>query len=1008
MLSSNRDNGLLLLGQKANGEHAPLEFLNWVQVMHHYIEEIRKLALEMVINKASFLMMVFYLRELKPVLEDLVKVPELLKTHSIWPTLHKLAETLKELYNFTHCCSSRSRIFLLYNSNGIVDEINRYFNALSLCLGAILAGCDVSLDLKSSMQAMQVKFRSSSIFQEPGYNALATEISTCMGDTTCDEAHATTLLRRIAEFLQVPDFEAAELKQELQDDFVKADSDGLPIAETLQALSDLFSSAQVLNERRRLASLDSPLLPTGISSIPSSFFCPITKCIMREPVMIAEEGFSYEKSAILEWFSRGHKTCPDTGKILESLELVPNLKLQQAMDEFFDHMHQAEMVYALQALRSQSVGMAVEQAVLSVKKLTDLGSKYRQLVVSLDGVEVFVGLLKPSPPHIRETIFKILIDICTAGDAQKEAIVECGTVRLLLGFLQKNPAEKSSSLQLLCELSKVVAGKVAIAAEKGSMLVVATVLNSSPENRKPQIRFLLDNLCKDDTEMTIEAAKSTLLEPLIVGLTLGNENTKLDLVSAVLDSFDLNEFNSAALVKAGIVPPLLSLAQNGSPESMHVALKLLSRLSCVEQNKMPLAQAGAIRVLVKFLAEPADEVKLHVTSILSNLATDRKNAQEMDLEGAVARLFNMMKSKDALLQEYSVKTLGSMTKDSGTVCNQVIELGMMPTFWTFLERGTLSVASQRNILTILHHVLKNSDNVRAVAPSSHGVMYLIGQLECDNMEERESLIAILEALSQAEALADIMLADEKLLMICAHNLGNSKMQESAAGLLAKFASYGITKAEVKAAFSKYEVFSALLALISNEGSTKMAKHHAAEAICHLSSGTPNLTAPASATSGCLASMGIKKFQACRVHGGKCSIRETFCLVEAGAIPSLVNLIKGDEVKTAGWAVKALYTLVDGTQYNRKGMDLLMKSGVLVPLVKLLGREQSSTEVSVQLLEKIFRVRKYRDSRNCNTAKTVLMQTMAVGNAEVRKLAATALMHLGMIPTDTSYMTATTT
>ncbi|KAI5054775.1 hypothetical protein GOP47_0029920 [Adiantum capillus-veneris] len=592
----------------------------------------------------------------------------------------------------------------------------------------------------------------------------------------------------------------------------------------------------------------------------------------------------------------------------------------------------------------------------------------------------------------------------------KVAIVESGAVRLLLGFLQKNPAEKSSSLLLLCELSKVPAGKLAITSEKGSILVIATVLNSAPENRRPQIRVLLDNLCKGDTEMILEAARSTLLEPLVVGLISGNENVKLELVSGVLDSFDLNEFNSAALVSAGIVPPLLSLVQEGTSESMHAAVKLLSRLSCTEQNKLPLAKAGAIRILVKFLSHPIDEVKVDVTSILSNLATDRDSALEIDSEGAVGRLFNMMKSKDTLLQEYSLKTLASMAKDSGTVRNQVTELGTIRTFYALLESGKLSIASRRSLLCFLRDVTKDSDNLSAVAPSEAGVKYLIDQLECDAIEEKEALFAILEALSQAEELAAVMFSDEKLLVVCADNVNrsNSMMQESAAGLLAKCASFGIRRTNVMAIFIKYDLFSAFLVLIDNVACTKMAKQLAAEAICCLSSCTVDLSTPVSAVVGCLANMGIKKLQACRVHGGKCNVRETFCLVQAGAIPSLANLIKGDDVKTAGWAVKALYTLIDGTRNDRKGIDLLVKSGVVVPVVKLVGKDQSSTEVSIKLLEKIFRVRKYRDARNSNVAKTVLMQTMAAGNAEVRKLAATALMHLGMIPTDTSYMTATST
>ncbi|KAH7293888.1 hypothetical protein KP509_28G046800 [Ceratopteris richardii] len=1003
MMNTTRGEGLST-GQKVDDDDALSECLNLLETMHHHIEQTRKMTLEMTVNKVSFVMMVFHLRDLKLDLEKLIQTSDFLTMYKIRPSMRHIAEVFEDLHNFTVNWSSRSRIFLVYNSSLIVDEINKYSKKISQSLAALLVGSNLSLDFRSSIEALQEKFSSLKIFQEPVYDTLAKEISTCMNDSGCNEVQVTGLLQRLAESLQVPVFEAVKLKRELQDDLEKAESGGLPYVESLQALNDLFRSAQVLNERRRLASLESSLLPTQISPIPSSFFCPITKSIMREPVMIAEEGFTYEKSAILEWFGRGHNTCPDTGKVLQSLSLVPNLKLQQAMDEFFDHMYQAQIVYVLQAMRNQSADMSIEQAVHSLKRLTDLGSKYRQLIFSLDGVEVLLNLLKPSSADLRDVIMKILIDICTGGDAQKIAIVELGTIPLLLKFLQKDPLDKSS-LQLLYELSKVPAGKLAFISQKGCMLVLATVLNSSPEKCKPQIQGLLNNLCKDNTKMIMEAARSTLLDPLVEGLTTGDETVKLELLSALLESYDLNELNSAALIEAGIIHPLLGLVQEGSSESMYASVKLLAHLSYTEQNKSALAKAGAIRILVKFLVYPVDEVKVHVTSLLSSLATDRQNADEIDSEGAVARLFTtIMECKDILLQEYSLKTLGSMAKDSRTVRNQVIELGMVPCFHALLESTELSASSRKNILVVLHHVIKDTDDIRAVAPSTEGIKHLIKELEVSDIEEKEVVFAILEALSHAKEMALVMLSNEKLFLVSVGYLeqSNLSMQESAAGLLAKFACYGIERANVKAAFSKHNVFVNLLKLIDNVSSTKITKERAAEGIYYLSSCSSNLTVPVPAALGCLAGLGFKKFQACKVHGGKCIVRETFCLVEAGAIPCLINLIKRKEANAAGWAVKALYSLIEATPNTRGGIDLIMKNDALLAVVESMGYNQDSTIVLVKMLEKIFRVRRYRVIRNLNIAKTVLMRAMASGNAEVRKQAATALMHLGEIATDTSY------
>lgn len=63
------------------------------------------------------------------------------------------------------------------------------------------------------------------------------------------------------------------------------------------------------------------------------FICPITKAIMREPMM-SLDGHSYEKEAIEEWFHNGKKLSPATGKKLPSLKLIPNYNLKKAIQDY--------------------------------------------------------------------------------------------------------------------------------------------------------------------------------------------------------------------------------------------------------------------------------------------------------------------------------------------------------------------------------------------------------------------------------------------------------------------------------------------------------------------------------------------------------------------------------------------------------------------------------------------------------------------------------------------------
>ena len=43
------------------------------------------------------------------------------------------------------------------------------------------------------------------------------------------------------------------------------------------------------------------------------FMCPISREVMRDPVVLVETGQIYDKASIHGWFQRGRNTCPLTG-----------------------------------------------------------------------------------------------------------------------------------------------------------------------------------------------------------------------------------------------------------------------------------------------------------------------------------------------------------------------------------------------------------------------------------------------------------------------------------------------------------------------------------------------------------------------------------------------------------------------------------------------------------------------------------------------------------------------
>ena len=72
-----------------------------------------------------------------------------------------------------------------------------------------------------------------------------------------------------------------------------------------------------------------------MTDISQSFICPISLCIMDDPVILGTTGHTYERSQIAQWIQ--HKcTNPCTGARLKATErtLIPNIALLDAITAY--------------------------------------------------------------------------------------------------------------------------------------------------------------------------------------------------------------------------------------------------------------------------------------------------------------------------------------------------------------------------------------------------------------------------------------------------------------------------------------------------------------------------------------------------------------------------------------------------------------------------------------------------------------------------------------------------
>ncbi|MCO5614388.1 hypothetical protein L7F22_068668 [Adiantum nelumboides] len=984
------------------------------------INDVRQTAVEIAVNRADFLMMAYYLVELRPFLEELNKQQEFLSGKLALPSLQHFTHVIESIHTFTKVCASRSRIYLLCHSIDLVQNMNKLIKELAESLSAVF---DEIREVSSSCERLacevHARLESLSFQPDPGHNRLSQEIRT-LANSKRDESidideqqrYCTILLQKIASHLNVHFSEASTLQLELQKDLTVAESEGREDnIHELKKLCAVLCSPEAAVDRRNL-SISEPSSPRGVHvwEVPSSFFCPITKDIMREPVML-EQGHTYEKAAILEWFQRGYRTCPDTGKELESLELIPNVTLQEAMDEYFTKMHTQQLLNSLLELKEESTPAGIEAGINVIKSILRKNPGYIRLLVPLGGLGPLISVLKLSPPQIREWILRILYKIALLGDSYKLSIVEENAIPSFIRILSKNPGDKGGPLQLLWELSKCEAASNAILSERGAVLIVASACNLCQNDQKVLADKLLDNLCLFDKSIIVEAAKSSVFGPLISGLNSGDEELKLKLAVAISDSLELNEHNSSVLVKAGVIPPLLDLFQHGTFESKQAAGKALQQLSTTDANIPFFANEGAIPVLVKLLGASVPQLKVDALAILSNLATDVRVAAEIDQEGTVTHHLGLLLG-DPLMQEYSVKTLRCMAKDSKTVRKSLSNL--IPMIYRLLREKGLSSSCRGSILGLLCFLAEDRETRNALLTSADMVKFLIDLMDKSaTAEDKVVVLNLLAGLSKIEEMKSKMVTESQLLGLCLDYLKlhiNHKMQEAAAVILSQLCDPALTQPSMLVALARQGLVSNLVEIFSSTVSTERAKYYAITSLGHLSKCTPQLTERQSLLKQLLAWLGMTKFKICVVHSGKCSIKGTLCIVEAGAIPLLINVIKEGGLQSAEQSLDVLKTLVEHKESQSRGVDFLVKNEIIPLLVSIVGKSSLATEKAASMMEIIFRFKRYRDERFSKAATTSLARILGTGSADARRAASIALMHLKKVNRESNYdpFTSTTT
>ena len=150
------------------------------------------------------------------------------------------------------------------------------------------------------------------------------------------------ILEHLGEPHLLPIFEAEDINDKTLPDLDPADLIGLGVSQMtcLTILGAAHSAAKTKkleaeeildNVARHQSVLEEELREhreeikrLRIRELPEDLMCPIMCEIMKDPVLLMEDGHTYERVALEQWFATGARTSPSTSAELDSLATAPN------------------------------------------------------------------------------------------------------------------------------------------------------------------------------------------------------------------------------------------------------------------------------------------------------------------------------------------------------------------------------------------------------------------------------------------------------------------------------------------------------------------------------------------------------------------------------------------------------------------------------------------------------------------------------------------------------------
>ncbi|KAJ4824847.1 hypothetical protein Tsubulata_048758 [Turnera subulata] len=800
-------------------------------------------------------------------------------------------------------------------------------------------------------------------------------------------------------------------------------------------LIERYFSSQKEDHRRGSSSTSLPQILDFIEPPYETFYCPLTKEIMEDPVTL-KSGVTYERKAISHWFEEFGNSqevvCPVTGKKLLSRILTTNIPLKTTIEKWRERDDREKIKFARAALRLASSASMVLEAVTELQSLCRKKSDSKIQVRNAGILPLLVRFLEYKDRNVRCAVLELFRELAREDGDDKEVVAKALDIPAVIRMLSSGHQPiRHSAMLLLLDLSKsqYLCEKIGSVTGAIMMLIRMKYNKSDDEFLAEKADETLQNL-ERSPENIKHMAENGLIEPLLRHLIQGSEDAQMEMAS-FLGEIAIGDDNQSYVAERAS-PTLINMVHSGNTLIRASAFKALSHISSYQPNAKILIKAGIIIVMIeemftrRICNEPMDS-KTEAAAILANIleaGVQLENLQ-VDTRGLkltsdyfLSNIIYMLNSQAPNDLNLSlIRILLCLTKSSKSMDSVVSAIRETEANFTLIELinkppEELEVATIR-LLTRLSHFMGHTliDGLCKTAGQPDRLIQSVcgsGQVT----EKKAVSATFLAKVPHQNLTLNLALLSKNAVPVILEKISQiqktgtrtsryaSLYLEGLVGILVRFTTT-LDEPQMLFLARNYNLTSVFTELLLKTSSNEVQRLSAIGlANLSLQSVTLSKPPPQVERTKFLSRFPSRKksVPVCPVHGGACSSQNTFCLVEAKAVKRLLACFDNEKVEVVESALSAISTLLDDKVDVDKSIAMLSEVNAIAHILGVVKRhrEEGLWQKSFWIIERFLS----RGGNKCTShisqdklLPATLVSAFHHGSGDTRQLAEKILSHL---------------